>query len=307
VQLRVQPWQLAALLLVMCGAVIGGVYYTRGRSITGPGELATHLPMKDAMLVYIDGAAIRRSGLMNLVAGSRAAEELEYQQFVDQTLFDYRTDLDEVAAAIQGDKNYFLLRGRFHWRNLMDYAVKQGGACHNGFCTVAGSRPNRIISFFALRSDLMAMAVSEDGTAAYELRNQDSKLTIAVPQQPVWILLPASVLAKPDALPEGIRAFAPALKNAGEVVFALGPQPTGLDLTLKVTCKDEAAASVLLVDLEKTTASLRQIDARRLPHAAAGDLSTVLNAGKFRRESTRVFGDWPISRSFIESVVSNPY
>jgi len=288
----------------MCAAVIGGVYYARGRSLMGPEELAAHLPMKDAMLVYIDGAAIRRSGLMSLVAGSKAAEELEYQQFVDQTLFDYRTDLDAVAAAIQGQNIYFLLRGRFHWRNLMDYATKQGGTCHNGFCSVAGSRPERMISFYALRSDLMGMAVSDDPTAAYALHDQNAKLTLPVPRQPVWILIPASVLAKPEELPAGIRPFAPVLKNADEVVFALGPQHDGMDLTLKVTCKDTGAASALLIDLEKTTASLR---ARQHARAAPGDLGAVLTAGTFRRENTQVFGNWPIPRSFIDAVVSSPY
>jgi hypothetical protein len=291
----------------MCSAVIGGVYYVRGRNLMGPGELAAHLPMKDAMLVYIDGAAIRHSGLMNLVAGSKAAEELEYRQFVDQTLFDYRTDLDAVAAAIQGQNIYFLLRGRFQWRNLMDYATKQGGTCHNGFCSVAGSRPNRIISFYALRSDLMAMAVSDDATAVYALNGQSSKLTLTVPQQPVWILIPASVLGKPEELPAGIRPLASVLKNADEVVFALGPEHDGMDLTLKVTCKDSGAASALLIDLEKTTASLRQADARQHAQAAAGDLGAVLTAGTFRRENTQVFGDWPIPRSFIDAVVSSPY
>jgi hypothetical protein len=288
----------------MCAAVIGGVYYARGRSLMRPEELAAHLPIKDAMLVYIDGAAIRRSGLMSLVAGSKAAEELEYQQFVDQTLFDYRTELDAVAAAIQGQNIFFLLRGRFHWRNLMDYATKQGGTCHNGFCSVAGSRPERMISFYALRSDLMAMAVSDDPTAAYALHDQNSKLALSVPPQPVWILIPASVLAKPEELPAGIRPFAPVLKNADEVVFALGPEHDGMDLTLKVTCKDTGAASALLIDLEKTTASLR---AHHHAQAAAGDLGAVLTAGTFRRENTQVFGHWPIPRSFIDAVVSSPY
>jgi len=291
----------------MCAAVIGGVYFIRGRSITRPEELAAYLPIKNAMLVYIDGAAIRNSGLMNLIAGSRAAEELEYQQFVDQTLFDYRQDLDAVAAAIESQDVYFLLRGRFHWRNLMDYAVKQGGTCHNGFCSVAGSRPNRFISFYALRSDLMAMAVSEDGTAAYSLKVQNTPLTIALPPQPVWILIPASVLGKPETLPAGVRPFAPVLKGADEVVFALGPRQDAMELSLRVTCKDVSSASALLVDLEKTTASLRQMNNREHAQAAPGDLGAIFTTGTFRRENTRVFGDWPIPRSFIDAVVSSPY
>jgi len=291
----------------MCATVIGGVYYIRGRSITRPEELAAYLPIKNAMLVYIDGAAIRSSGLMNLIAGSRAAEELEYQQFVDQTLFDYRQDLDAVAAAIESDNVYFLLRGRFHWRNLMDYAVKQGGTCHNGFCSVAGSRPNRIISFYALRSDLMAMAVSEDATAAYALKTQNTPLMIAVPPQPAWILIPASILEKPETLPAGVRPFAPVLKGADEVVFALGPRQDAMELSLRVTCKDVSAASALLVDLEKTTASLRQMNNRQHAQAAAGDLGAVLTTGTFHREDKRVFGEWPIPRSFIDAVVGSAY
>ena len=290
----------------MCAAVIGGVYYIRGRSLTRPEDLAAYLPIKNSILVYVDGAAIRSSGLMNLVAGSRAAEEIEYQQFVDQTLFDYRQDLDAVAAAIQDQNIYFILRGRFHWRNLMDYATKQGGTCHNGFCSVTGSRPDRFISFYPIRSDLMAMAVSEDTTAAYSLRAESTKLTISIPHEPVWILIPASVLEKPDALPVGLRPFAPVLKSAEEVLFSLGPQQNGMNLALRVTCKDANAASALLVDLEKTTASLRQMNAREAVRVAPGDLGAILATGTFRREDTRVFGDWPIPRSFIDAVVSSP-
>lgn len=291
----------------MCAGVIGGVYYARSRSFTRPEELVAYLPMKGSMLVYIDGAAIRNSGLMNLIAGSRAAEELEYQQFVDQTLFDYRQDLDAVAAAVGGEDIFFLLRGRFHWRNLMDYAVKQGGTCHNGFCSVAGSRPNRFISFFPIRSDLMAMAVSDDKSAAYSVKTPSAKLNISVPEQPVWILIPSSVLAKPDSLPAGIRPFAPVLKSADEVLFSLGPQAAGMSMELRVTCKDAASAAALLVDLQKATASLRQVNARQNAKPNPGDLGAILSTGVFRRDNTRVFGDWAIPRSFIDAVVSSPY
>ena len=60
----------------------------------------------------------------------------------------------------------------------------------------------------------------------------------------------------------------------------------------------------LLIDLEKTTASLR---ASQHARAAPGDLGAVLTAGAFRRENTQVFGNWPIPRSFIDAVVSSPY
>ena len=52
------------------------------------------LPADRATLVYIDTDALRKSGLLDLLAGSKAAEEADYRKFVEQTGFDYRTDLD---------------------------------------------------------------------------------------------------------------------------------------------------------------------------------------------------------------------
>ena len=108
-------------------------------------------PPPTRRVVYIDVDAIRRSGILNMVAGSKAAEELEYQQFVDETKFDYRQDLDAVAAAFKDGQVFLALRGRFHWKNLTDYARHQGGSCHNDFCVAPGSQPNRRISFYPVK------------------------------------------------------------------------------------------------------------------------------------------------------------
>ena len=50
-----------------------------------PAELASYLPDKDGTLLYIDVDAMRRSGILDMMAGSKAAEELEYKEFVEQT------------------------------------------------------------------------------------------------------------------------------------------------------------------------------------------------------------------------------
>jgi hypothetical protein len=104
------------------------------------------------------------------LAGSKAVEEPDYQQFVNETKFDYRQDLDAIAAAFKDGKVYFALRGRFHWKDLKDYAARQGGSCHGDFCVVAGSQPNRRISFYPLKRDVLAMAIGPDDFAAYQLR-----------------------------------------------------------------------------------------------------------------------------------------
>ena len=139
------------------------------------GVMDSYLPIANASVVYIDVDAIRRSGVLNILAGSKAAEEIEYKQFVDATEFDYRRDLDAVAAAFKDNETFFVLRGRFQWKRLTEYARAQGGRCDRGYCVVAGSRPNRRISFRALKPDVLAMAVSADETAANQIAAKASE------------------------------------------------------------------------------------------------------------------------------------
>jgi len=249
---------------------------------------------------------LRRSGLLNMLAGSKAAQELEYQQFVDETLFDYRQDLDAVAAAFKDDQVFFALRGRFHWKNLMDYAVRQGGSCHNSFCKMPASQPHRQISFYPLKPDLMAMAVSQDDSAAYQIVRKSGNLTVPSFSQPVWMLVPASALRNSDALPPGTKPFASALvEGTDEIVFTIGPDGDHLALSLNVLCRDTQTASTLLESFEKTTGTLRKWIAREHQQPNAADWSGLLTAGSFRRENQRVFGQWPLSRAFVEAQFSD--
>jgi hypothetical protein len=169
VRIRFQPWQLAVLLALLCGAFTGGIHLWRTRGGSSPSDLVAYLPTDNATVVYIDAAAIRRAGILKMIAGSKAAEELEYQRFVDQTLFDYRQDLDAVAVAFKDRQVFLAARGNFRWKNLMDYAAQQGGSCHNSFCSVPSSRPSRRISFYPLKSNIMALAISTDDFAAYSV------------------------------------------------------------------------------------------------------------------------------------------
>ena len=304
---RFHPWQFAALLIVFCVIAVIGVYSLRVRGGAKPTDLVSYLPTSDAVIVYIDVDAIRRSGILNMVAGSKAAEELEYEQFVSQTLFDYRQDLDAVAAAFKDGQVFLVARGRFHWKNLMDYVAHQGGTCHNGFCIADSSKPHRRISFYPVKPDLMAMGVSQDESAAYQVMRNSGSLSLAAPNQPVWIVVPAVALKNTESLPAGTRAYASALRNAEEIVFSIGPQQDHLQLSLQVTAKDAVSASALLVDLENTTNALRRMIAREQLKPNPGDLSGVLTAGTFRREDRRVFGQWPIPRAFVDSLAGGSY
>jgi hypothetical protein len=307
VRIRFQPWQLALLLIAVCTAAVAGVYLYRSRGGSNPSGLVSYLPTANATVVYVDVDSVRRSGILKMITGSKAAQDLEYRQFVDETLFDYREDLDAVAAAFKDGQVFFVLKGRFHWKNLMDYAIRQGGSCHNSFCTAPASRPNRRVSFYPVRPDMMGLAISQDDFAAYQVARNSGKLALTAPAKPVWMLVPALALRDSDSLPAGTKGYASALRNAEQILFSLGPQDDHLQISLNVQCRDANDASTLQKNCENTTDTLRKWIAREHEHPNPADLSGVLLAGTFRREDRRMFAEWPIPRAFVDAMVSESF
>ena len=296
------------LAAIACAAIaIVAVYLYRTRGPRTPAELASYLPDKNATLLYIDVDAMRRSGILGMVAGSKATEDLEYKSFVAQTGFDYRHDLDAIAATFSGGQIFFVLRGRFDWNRLRAYAQHQGGVCRDSFCSFDGSKPGRRISFYSLKSNLMALAVSPDDMAAYQVTRNASHVNPFAPSDPVWMLVPAAVLKEAQSLPAGMRSFAIALQNAERIVFSIGPEGDHLQVAANVTCKDTEAASALLVQLESTTNTLRKWLEREHRQPNPKDLSGVLTAGSFRREDRRVLARWPVSRRLLDEITGSSY
>jgi hypothetical protein len=307
---RFQLRQVVALLLLLlaCALAAGGIYWFRARRAAPSTNLVVYLPTVNASVAYIDVDALRRSGILSMLAGSKTAEEPDYRQFVDATKFDYRQDLDAMAAAIKDGRVYFALRGRFHWNNLRDYAAQQGGSCHNDFCVMAGSQPNRRISFYALRPDVLALAVGPDDFGAYQVTSASGQPALAAPKEPAWAMIPAGSLESMDALPAAAKAFVPALQGAEQIVFSVdADRNRQLQFGVHVTCKDAPAASALLTQLETTTKTLRELLGRQHQKPDPADLGAVLVAGNFRRDERQVYGAWPIPRAFVDAIAGSAY
>lgn len=299
---------IVALSVAVC--VIGGAaaYWYTTRVTGTPSQLVADLPTTGASVIYVDVAALRRSGILGMLESSKTSEEPDYQQFVRETNFDYRHDLDAVAAALKDGRTYFALRGRFHWKNLSDYAVRHGGSCHNDFCVTPGSQPNRRISFYLLKSNVLAMAVGPDDFAAYQVAANSAKVLPVTPAEPVWALIPAAALQSADTLPSAAQAFVPALKGADQIVFSLGANSAQqLELALHVTCKDPAQAATLVTQLETVTKELRDVAAHQRQKPDPADLSALLVAGNFRRDERHVYGTWPIPKAFVDAVAGSVY
>jgi hypothetical protein len=300
---KLQSWHLAAVLIVICGGVVGTLAYLRSRSVATPRAMLSCLPRSGAVSVYLDIEALRRAGIMDLITGSKATEDLEYQKFVEGTGFDYRRDLGAVAGAFAGRNSHLVLRGAFDWKRLTAYAIAQGGKCNNSVCRVTASN-SRFISFYPLRSDAMAIAIGSDEWAALDIASHPTPAGLPMPDQPIWISVSGPALRDVSALPAGARSIVSALESAENILVSIGPSDNLLKVSLSVMCASEAAASDLVTKLEGATNMLRKMLERDHMQPNPRDLSGVLVGGNFRREGSRVIGGWPMQRDFIGAIAS---
>lgn len=254
----------------------------------------------------IDMEALRRSGVLVALAGARVAEEPEYQAFVTETSFDYQKDLDLVVAKFGKETSFFLLRGRFDWPRLRAYVQSQGGACHNAYCQVGGSTPQRQISFFPLKTNLMAMAVGPSPDSAWQLASpQPDAQPRTAPARPVWLAVPSGVLQNYANLHPGARLLAAALEGTGEVELSLQIPPGRLEAQMDAVCRTPDEAAVLSSHLEQATRLLKGTNASSGAAADPGDLIGVLSAGSFQTQGQHVLGRWPIEQAFLESILGS--
>jgi len=254
-------------------------------------------------VLYIDFNRLRAGGILQLLDGSKVGEDPEYQSFVRNTDFDYKQDLDAAVVAFGPKAKYMLLKGRFDWKSLKNYAVSTGGRCNNSFCKMAGSAPERRISFFPMQSNLMAMAVSEDDVAALRLNQVDNRPDREIPNAPIWLSIPPSVVKSGQNLPAGTQMFARSLDRALAVTLAIVPEGDHFAAKLNVRCASQADATALAADLNKTTRLLRELIEREHQTPNPADLSGFLTSGVFQNQAARVSGYWPISRALIDNLL----
>ena len=294
-----------AAVILFCAGVIWFADHYRSRSVATKEALLARLPGKDALILSIDFAALRRAGLMDLLESSRTPEEPEYKEFVAKTDFDYKEDLDLALASFAPNGRYFLLVGRFDWNKLYAYARAEGGTCYNAACQMNGSVPDRKISFAPLRKEIMALVVSNDSYGASQLaETPGTPRPVEARPDPVWISFAGSAIQKSDKLPTGTAIFAKALADADEVVVSVGPRGEDFQANLSVNCRTETDASGLVRELENDTNLLRSLIARENRSPNPNDLSGVLTSGTFSARGRQVSGHWPITKTLVRDTLT---
>src|SRR5260370_13508713 len=127
---------------------------------------------------------------------------------------------------------YMLLKGRFDWKSLKSYVQGSDGRCNNSFCKLAGSTPEKRISFFPMQSNLMAMAVSDDDVAALRMNTVTERPDTEIPNAPIWLSIPPSVVRSGQSLPAGSPMFAPTPESARADTFAVMPGNEHFSVTM---------------------------------------------------------------------------
>lgn len=263
------------------------------------------LPTDRATLLFADVGALRKAGILELLAGSKAAEEADYRKFVDQTGFDYRTDLDAVAGAFVNGASYFAIRGRFQWKQLSAYALSQGGECRYAICSLPGSSLERNISFYPLRADVLALAVASDTNGVTMISPGQVLKVSPIPPEPVWISAPSSALTKPGALPAGVQSLLGPVGRAEKITLAAGPQGTRAQLRLSVLCRSPEDAQAVRRELSAATEALRSAASEAPRTVDQPDWAGLLRAGVFSQTGLEVTGAWPLERGFLEALASS--
>jgi hypothetical protein len=251
-------------------------------------------------VMSIDFATLRRAGLLST---SKIDLEPEYKQFLQNTGFDYRRDLNHLLASFSSGGNFFLARGRFDWTKLREYVQRQGGSCYEQLCRMQGSKPERRISFLPLRDDYMALAVSTDDLAATRLARIGQPVTTTLPSSPVWISVPGSTLRQPGLIPPGMKQMLSAMSSAERVVIDIAPVSGGIEARLDAICRTKDDAGVLASQLRNASGLIRDgVANKALP--PDDDLARMLAAGTFDSNDNHVSGRWPVAKTVIDSLTA---
>ncbi len=295
-------------VIILSAVLLGASAYWFHSKPYDASRLVQMLPPDRSIHVYLNVAALRSAGILDTIAGSKSLEDAEYRKFVDDTGFDYRKDLDELAIAFRDGDVFYAAQGRFNWDKLAAFAPSHGGKCDQFICTTPGSQPGRNVSYYMPRSGTLALATSRTASAGDMVGPGTWHDAPMIGDAGLWVSTPPFVFADLNKMPAGTRSFFSPLAQANAAIFTLGKASNGRDgfeLHMDVKTRDADAAKKMAAQYQEVTSLLVKMLERDNMHPNPADLSGVLVAGKFEAVESQVIGTWPISKAFVESLASN--
>jgi hypothetical protein len=292
-------------LAVLIGGILYGVDYYRHRFVRTDADLVKLLPPGDLTTFFSDIDQLRAAGMLHLLTGVKAASDADYAEFVKATQFDYTRDMQALAGAVDGGQIFFVVRGHFDWDKLAQYAGAHGGTCQGETCRVPASKPGRWANFFPVQADVIALAISDNQTAADMLRPPGRRVQDQPIAGPVWVRLSTMVLRNPESLPLAARIFAITLQSAESVVLSVG-QAAGsseaFTIRLNAEFQNAAAADTTKKQLDIQTRMLKLELAKEQQKPNPADLTGLFTAGSFQAVEKRVVGEWPVRKELLEAL-----
>lgn len=282
--------------------IAGGAWWWWANRAPSADQMLGWLPEGEGPTLYVDFALLRRTGLLDRLAGDAAVVEEDYRSFIGATGFDFRRDLDAALVRWRPGATLFVLAGRFDDGRLERYAMAQGGRCVNGLCSLPAATSGRRISFVRIGRRTLALATAEDPMAAAVISPANRTSFAAAPMGSVWLMMPGSALVSTGDLPAGMSAFLEAMNGAERATFLLRPTAAGVDVVLEAPCASAAAANRVAGRLTQATSLLKSLLVREGKEPERDDLSGILTAGTFRGDKDVVRGFWPVPKEFLDKL-----
>ena len=300
-----KSWLMVLVAAGVAGAIYSLVIWNRGTNDPTLADLLRRVPERDALTIHVDLAAMRKAGFGELLEGSPIPEEADYRRFVTESGFDWKTDLDAVTATRHKDDWYLFVRGRFDLERVRNFALVRGGQCRNGVCEVAGATPGRLVSFFPLTPQVLAVATSTTPVAVHALGKRSADRPVwAAPEGPAWLSLNGSVLAGDPVLPSGGRLFGKVLAETERTSFWITGNGATMELRMRAVCRDDQHAGQLRAQLDGVTREFRKYFERVGQPASTADLSGLLLSGDFAATGNEVTGRWPLHMEFLRKLAA---
>lgn len=296
----IKHWRAIALGGVLAAVAISLVIFFRPSASSL--ALLACLPPGEGPTIYIDLGMLKKTGVLDQLAGKPGEEDADYRQFVEASGFDYRRDLDAVVVQWRRGTALFVLAGRFNQELLETYVRNNRGQCVRSFCSLQGSSPDRRISFHPLGRRLMAMSTGADPMGAASIHQPIAQYSFEPPPGPVWISLPASSLHAEAGSPVWLSVLFNALQGVQRAVLTIEFRTGGFELVLDAPCDSNDKAKLIAERLTSATAGLKDLIVRSGRTPEPSSPAAALSVGTFRAEGNVVRGKWPLNRAFLEGL-----
>lgn len=302
-------WTAVLLAFAAIGAAVWfGYQRYEHRFVRTDADMVKLLPPGgDLTTLFISLADLRRGGLLHLLTGiTPAGTEKDYADFIAATDFDYTRDLDALAGAVNDNNEiFFVMRGRFNWAKLKQFAVAHAGTCDEDACRAPGSKPHRWVNFIRIQVDTIGLSISQSSTAADSLRPPGRRVQELPMGDPVWLRVSSNLLKDPTGLPKALQLFALSMQIADSVLLSAARAEHGdeaFTIQLEAVFPNAPSADTACKQLQLQTRMLRLELAHENQQPNPADLTGLLTAGSFQVGSTRLFGSWPVKKVLLDSL-----